>query len=399
MNFFPHFPLQINVITLFSLTLLLGLLGGELIKKIPFLPRILGYIAVGFMLGPVGLNVVDPKTLAATRIFVDISLGIILFDLGRQLDFIWLKNDRGLLLTAIAESGLTFMSIFLLFYFVVQLPLLPSALAATFAIATSPAVVMMVANDLTAEGPVTRRALILTSLNNLFALVIFILLLPQVQIATNKGGSIWLHTAYLLAGPFFLAMIIYCLMNLAARIVGKNKQNQFILFVSVVVLTIGLAQVFKLPIAFTLFILGVATRNFDVAHRLMEIDFGWSARIFFIVLFVVTGVYLHTEGLKSAAFAIVLFILLRSLAKAIGVWMCYRTSRLTKRQMISVSLSLTPMAGLVISMSNMLGDFNPELSRQITVILVSTIAILEVIGPIATQVSFIMARETLKERK
>src|SRR5688572_16947051 len=98
MNYLPNFPLHFNVLTIFGITLLLGLIGGELARRIPFFPRISGYIVIGFLLGPDGFNIINQSMLVTTRLFVDISLGIILFDLGRHLDFIWLRNDKGLLL-------------------------------------------------------------------------------------------------------------------------------------------------------------------------------------------------------------------------------------------------------------------------------------------------------------
>ena len=121
----------------------------------------------------------------------------------------------------------------------------------------------------------------------------------------------------------------------------------------------------------------------------MEVDFGWSARLFFILLFVVTGVYLRLDGLYYAAIAVLIFIVVRSLAKTIGISLFAKASRLTKKQMVAVSLALTPMAGLAISMSNVLNDFNPDLNRQIATMMASIVAILEIIGPIATQFAFI----------
>ncbi|HLB41824.1 MAG TPA: cation:proton antiporter [Gammaproteobacteria bacterium] len=394
MNFLPSFPLQLNVIALFGITLLLGLIGGELARRIRFLPRISGYIAIGFLLGPGGFNIVSQSVLVTARLFVDISLGIILFDLGRQLDFTWLRHDRGLFPMAIAESGITFISIFAMVYLFVGLPWLPSMLAASFAMATSPAVVMMVAHDLSSEGPVTRRTIVLTSLNNFFALVVFTFLLPMTQSISMKSSTLWIHSTYLIIGSLVLGIAIFVLIRMMAILIGKQKQNQFVLFIGALVLTIGIAQILNLPTALTLFILGVATRNFDHKHMLMEIDFGWSARLFFILLFVVTGIHLRLEGLWIAALAVVIFILVRGLAKTLGIWLFSSASRLTKKQILAVSLALTPMAGLAISMSNVLDDFNPDLNRQIATIIASVVAILEILGPIATQFAFIWTRET-----
>ncbi len=52
MGFLPAWPLHFNVLLLFSLLLGAGILGGHLAGRTTFLPRITGYIAAGFLLGP-----------------------------------------------------------------------------------------------------------------------------------------------------------------------------------------------------------------------------------------------------------------------------------------------------------------------------------------------------------
>ena len=296
MHFLPHFPIHFNPIVLFGLTLLLGLLGGEIAKTTRLLPRISGYIAVGFLVGPNGFNIATASALADASFFVDIALGLILFDLGRHLDFSWLKHDRGLLPMAITESFLTFSLVFIVLY-IFKFPWLPSALAATIATATSPAVVMMVAHDISSEGPITRRTMMLTSLNNLFALILFTILLPVTYVKSSTPQIISEHITYRLFGSVILGLVIFIITTCLSRLTGKNKESQFILFVGAVALGIGLAISLNLSTMLTLFTFGVAARNLDRNHRLTEVDFGWLARLFFVLLFVVTGVYLKFQGL------------------------------------------------------------------------------------------------------
>lgn len=398
MDYLPTFELNLNTVTLLGIALLLGLAGGELARRIRFMPTISGYIFIGFLLGPDALNIINDSVLVTARLFIDISLGLILFDLGRQLDFSWLRHDPGLLLTALAESGLTFIFIFMLAIHFIGLAWLPAAMAATFAMATSPAVVMMVASELRSEGPVTRRTLVLTSLNNLFALTLFTILLPMTQPMSMNSVSLWLYCSYLLFGSIFLALVMFMVTRFFAALTGKNKESQSILFIGALVFTIGVVQTINLPTAISLFFFGIATRNLDRKHVLMDIDFGTSAQLFFILLFVVTGTYLRLEGLRVAAIAVITFILVRALAKTLGILLFSNKSRLTKQQVFAISLALTPMAGLAISMSNILEDFNPDFNHQISTMIAAVVAVLEILGPVATQFAFIKSRETIADR-
>lgn len=398
MDYLSSFELNLNAITLLGIALLLGLIGGEFARRIRFMPTITGYLLIGFVLGPDVLNIINHSVLITARLFVDISLGLILFELGRQLDFSWLRHDPGLLPTALAESGLTFVFIFLLAFNIFGLSWLPAAMIATFAIATSPGVVMMVANELKSEGPVTRRTLVLTSLNNLFAFTLFTLLLPVTQPILNHSSVLWLYSGYALLGPILLAFTMFMIIRTVAALIGKKREAQFVLFIGVLVCTIGISQAINLPIAISLFFFGIATRNLDKRHILMEIDFGPSAQLFFILLFVVMGTYIRVEGLRIAAIAAISFVLVRAIAKLLGILTFSKRSHLTRQQVFAISLALTPMAGLAMSMLNVLEEFNPDLAYQISAIIAATVAILEIIGPVATQFAFIKCRETIADR-
>lgn len=396
LNFLNQFPFHSNPVALFGITLLLGLFGAELAKRTKVLPSISGYIAVGFLIGPNCFDIATPQMLSDSGFFVDIALGLILFDLGRHLDFRWLMKDKGLVLISLAESLLTFFSIFgLLIYF--KFPWLSSALAATIATATSPAVVMMVAHDIGSRGPVTRRTMILTSLNNLFALIIFTILLPVTHISASSVGNVTGNIAYRLLGSMSLGLIMFVLTMCLTWLTGKNKESQFVLFVGAVSLSIGLTIAFNLSTMLTLFTLGVVSRNLDVEHRFMEIDFGWVARLFFILLFVVTGIYLKINGLWQSIFIVLGFLILKILAKIVGVLLFRRQSRLTLPQSLALGCTLMPMAELAIGMSNRLVYYNPGFSQELLTIITTIIAIFYIIGPIVVQYVLIKSGESAVE--
>jgi Kef-type K+ transport system membrane component KefB len=395
MDLFPHFPIHLDSIALFSITLILGLIGGEFAKRSYFLPIISGYIFIGFLFGPGGFNIVNQDVLATSRIFVNISLSLILFELGRHLDFRWLLRDRGLLYMGATESMLTWLAIFSFTYFFIHLSFLQSALAGTIAMATSPAVVMMVAHDLTSEGPVTRRTLILTSVNNLFALLIFTFLVPFIEPSNTTFIVKLFHAFYQLMGSVILGLTMFKLAQLIAHFIGKNKDNQFVLFIGLVMLATSLCHVFNFSALLTLFTLGVAARNLDAKNLLIEIDFAWLARLCFILLFVVTGVYLQLNNLWILAGSILIFILVRWIAKVTGIMLFAKSSNLTKQQVFALSFSLLPMACVAIGMSTIITQYNPDFGQKLLSLIAGATAILNIIGPIATQLAFIKTGEAL----
>lgn len=392
MSFYSYFSSHISPLTLFGLILLLGLIGGEVARIFRFIPRISGYIAVGFLVGPSAFDIINPSLITDIRVFVDIALGLILFDLGRQLDFTWLRHDRSLLFMSLTEASFTFILVFgTLFLFGIS-PL-ASAMAATIAIISSPAVIILVTKDLSSEGPVTRRTLMLTSLNNLIGLTLFTLLLPLVDINTATQASPLVFYGHKLGGALVLGLSIFLICTILGAVVGKHKESQFVLFVGMVLLTISLAKVFHLSIMLSLFIFGLAARNFDYKHILIEVDFTWAGRLFFIIMFVATGIQLNIHGLATSALVILGFVLMRFLAKTAGIWLFAKKSRLTKQQAAAISLALTPLSGFSIGMSMTLLELNPELGSQLIMIITSAAAILHTFGPILTQYALLRTEE------
>src|SRR5476649_2897367 len=148
-TFLPSLPFELSYPLLFGVLLVAGMLGGELARSIRA-PRILGYVAVGFAAVPLTEAMNLGPLLDEARIFVDLALGLVLFDLGRRMDLQWMKRDWTLAATGLAESLLTFAAVFgslLAFDF----PPVQAGIAAAISMATSPAVVMLIVQDTRAE--------------------------------------------------------------------------------------------------------------------------------------------------------------------------------------------------------------------------------------------------------
>lgn len=391
--FLPQPPFPADSFMLFGVILLVGLIGGQLAAYTRFLPRISGYLAIGIAFGPNALNVFDQDLLLDTRIYVDIALGLVLFELGRHLDFGWLRHDRWILPMGAAESVLTFMLIMVALA-LFGVPPLEATLAAAIGIGTSPSIVLLVAEELRAEGQVTQRALSLVAINNIIAILLFTALLPLVH---RHESADWLTTVmqplYLLTGSIVLGFIFYGASAQLARFVGKNATQQFIMLLAVVILAIGAAKTLNLSIMLTLLTFGVASRNLDSRRIFMDVDFGFVSHIFVVVLFVVTGASLQWQYLDTAFWTVLAFAIARVLGKFIGVRLFAARSRLSPRQATMLGLTLTPLAGVALGMTMSVTDLYPELGARLAMVVVSAVAVFNTLGPILTQVALILAGE------
>ncbi|HZS80713.1 MAG TPA: cation:proton antiporter, partial [Herbaspirillum sp.] len=254
---------QWSALLLFGSLLLFGLIAGHVVSKSPWVPRITGYLIVGFILGGGGLNWLSGDMLHVTNIFADIAVALVLYQLGRYVDIGWLKREKWLLATVVTSAVLcfVFVSMALLWFGTSQVSAL---LGGVWAIATAPAVVLAVLRDLKAEGQVTRRLAAMTALNNFVAILAAYALLPV--IANESGTSVLMlveHTLYSLVGSFVLAYLTYWLMMPLARLLGHQGSRQFVLVIAVIALAIGAAHALHLPVMLSMLIFAILSKNLD----------------------------------------------------------------------------------------------------------------------------------------
>jgi NhaP-type Na+/H+ or K+/H+ antiporter len=393
-DFLPAWPPAANAFLVFGLLLLAGLAGGRLAATTRVLPAITGYIATGFLLGPGVLGWLSEAALAQSRVLAEFSLGLIVFDLGRRLDLEWARHDRWLLPMGVAETALSFVAMFGLLHFVGGIDTLEAAVAAMVGTASAPAVVLLVTNELKADGPVTRRMLWHVALNNAIATVGVTLLLPFIE--ARASGASWNRVAralWLIAGSFLLGYLAFLLMTLLARWLGKSPVPQFLLAVGVIVATVGAAQAGRLSVLLALLVLGACTRNLDRQHRLVDVEFGRAAQLFFVALFVLTGATLRPDQFGAIAWVGLAFVVARALGKTLGLYALAHPAHVSLRQAGTLALALTPMAGLAIGMTQPIYEVAPEFGARLAAIVVSGVAILHVLGPIATRYALIRAGE------
>jgi NhaP-type Na+/H+ or K+/H+ antiporter len=413
-SFLPAFlsgaPFKLSEFLLLGMVLLAGLVGGRIAALTRVMPVITGYIVVGFVCGPGGLNLITDALLQDMRVFVDISLGLILFDLGRRIDWHWLRGEKWMLVIGLLESALTFAALTaLLMWFDVAWR--DAALVGAIGVATSAAVVMRVASDVGAEGPVTRRALSLVAINNLFALLAFTVLLSFVALEhrTDAGEvtEVILHPLYLIVGSVLLGALMFQLLAWLSRLLTRSGPDQFILQLAMIVAAVGLAEMLRVSVLLTLLTLGLFARNAQHSQHSSQqrakrslpfIDFGDLGQLSYVFLFVMTGATLKLTDFSQIAWLALLFIGVRYVAKALPIFVLGWASNVSTRQSAALSLTLTPIAGVGVGMTFMLGDYAPHLASQAGAVLVAAVTLMQFAGPIAARAAFTFAREASPDK-
>ena len=381
MEFLPAWPFPVNTLFFFGFLLFCGAMGGYVAHRWPWLPSITGFMVVGLVAGPNVLGLISPEALEKSRILVDVALALILYRLGLSLDVKRFVNDRSLVFISLAESTLTFAAVYLcLAWFGISG--LAAAVIATISISSSPAVLIHVAHELGASGPVTDRSMSLVALNNVIAFMAFAAVLPALYGQAEAPLFVMIGAPlYQVVGSAALGAVMGWVLHLAARKTKAAHQYQLALVIGAVMMTVGAALVLNLSALFAPLMLGMVVRSLERANLVADIEFGPSFELFFIVLFVYAGANMHVSEMLHYWPAALALVFARSGAKWLGVTTAASAFRTPLRQAATSGLLLMPMAGLAIGLVNTTVALFPAEGMVVGSMVLAAVAILETIGP------------------
>lgn len=395
-SFLPSLPLELSYPLLFGVLLVAGMMGGELARLL-HLPRILGYVVVGFVIAPLGAAMGMKALLDEARIFVDLALGLVLFELGRRMDLRWMKRDWSLAATGIVESVLTFGAVFatlLLF----DVEAVKAGLAAAMAMTTAPTVLLFMAHEMRAEGQVTERAINLAALNGLLASIVATIMLGSAHFARNLDiESAVFMPLYLLVGSLALGLVMAGITRVIARAIERSSDVHFTLILGMVAAAVGIATLLRLPVILALLAFGLFARNTERGYDLLAVSLAPVGRLLYVVLFVITGASLPLAVLPQAGLVAVGFFFARIAGKFLGVFAVAPLGGLSFRQASGLGLALMPMSTLSLLMYTDVSRFYPAFADELGVTFLTVLILMEILGPIAVNVGLRFAGESLPD--
>lgn len=399
MDFLPDWPPAFNTQAAFGLLLFAGVLGGYLAHRISWLPSITGFMAVGLLIGPSGVSLLTDEALELARPIINVSLGLILYRLGLTLDLRAMLRDPGLLATALVESAVTFFSCFALLSWL-GMPTLVAGLTAAIAISSSPAILIHVAHEVGAAGPVTERAKELVALNNLLSFFTFSALLPvgHLAVAADDWQTAILQPLYQLLGSLLVAVLIAAVLVELARYTRSAQQYRLALIIGAIMLGLGVANALNLSALFVPLALGVVVKTLEKDDLLSDVAFGEVFELFFIVLFVYAGAHIDIGALGELGGVALALVAMRIAAKGATVYGVTRLFGVAPRPAAATGLLLVPMAGLAIGLAQTAHRLFALEAEQLTAIVLAAVAILESIGPPLAAWAFRLAGEVGADR-
>ena len=181
---------RVNMISSLALIFLLSLLVGELFHKVQ-LPKIIGMLLVGIIIGPYALNLLSPAILNISAELRKIALIIILIKAGLTLELSSLKKaSRPAILLSFLPATFEVIAITIFAPIIFNISRLEAALLGAVLGAVSPAVVVPKMTELIENGygkdkSIPEMILAGSSLDDIFVIVLF-----SSFLSANQSGAI-----------------------------------------------------------------------------------------------------------------------------------------------------------------------------------------------------------------
>lgn len=375
------------------------------------LPHLTGFILCGAIFGPEVLRLVTPSMLEDLVLVKKVAVGLIALTAGCELNFAKLRSKiRSIGLISLFGLLFAFLLLFALFSLVMThieftaqmtIPqrLTVALVCATVLSALSPAVVMGILTETRAAGPVSELCLSIVVIADLVIVVAFSFTESVARTTFPIAGqtSIFGALAIHIFGSIAAGIAVGLLAAFYIRRVGQ-RIGLFVFAVLFVVAEGGRAlhlDPLLVGLSAGLFLENISpVSGHEVIHETQV-----AAMPTYAVFFAVVGAEIHLH----AFFAVAPYAVLAAIARASGLFMGSRLggriAKVDPEVMKWVPLGMFPQAGVAIGLANLVASsFTPWGPAAATLIL-GTILINEMLGPVLFRMALTRAGEVGKKRE
>ena len=347
------------MLTSLSLIFLVGLALGAICQRLK-LPRIIGMLVTGILLGPYVLDLLDPSILSISSELRKMALIIILLKAGLSLDLKDLKKaGRSAILLSFVPASCEIMGYLLFAPVILDISRIDAAVMGAVLAAVSPAVVVPRMVTLMEKKYGTQKAIPQMILAGASCDDIFVIDLFTTFLGMAQGGSanvmdfinipVSILLGILLGAAFGYGLYLFFETSYAHKHCVRNSMKVIIvlgfsfLLIAIEEWLDGIVSVSGLlAIVAMACVLKLKSTAF-VSKRLSE-KFGklWLAAE--VILFVLVGAAVDIRYTLNAGLAAVFMILIALLFRAVGVLLCTVKTSLTPKERLFCVIAYLPKA-------------------------------------------------------
>ena len=407
-----------------SIALLAGLLMTRVFKYLHLsFPDVTAFLIAGLLVGPYclgrigipGLGFVDMEAVDGMNVLTNTALGFIAFAIGNEFRLSQLRQTgrqalvigivQAVTATALVDAALIGL------HFALGEEVLPMSVAVTLgaiASATAPAATLMVVRQYKAKGEVTDLLLPIVALDDAVGLVVFAVSFGIAQALEGGALNVWSIIVNPLLEIVF-SLLLGTLMGVLLTELEKlffSNSNRLSLSIAFVVLTIALASVrieigpacLSFSSLLVCMMLGTMFCNMsEYSADIMSRADKWTSPLF-ATFFVISGAGLELSVFRHPSTVLIgiVYILVRCLGKYYGAHYSSKATGCSKNVQKYLGITLFPQAGVALGMVVTAQSLGGEEAVLIRNIILFSVLIYELIGPLLTKMALMAAGEIVE---
>ena len=364
-----------------SLVLALAALVGYACQRQLGLPRVLGYAAVGSIAGFFGLGAALWPLHGPVLLLLELGIAVVLFECGARINVRWFVHNPMVLVQSVLEASLTYAAVFYGLQ-AVGVEARSAGPLGLIAMAASPVLLSRVIADTRAAGAVTDRALTLSTLSTLYALV---LSAAKAQIFANPQESLWhdiTPVLQVLLVSAVVAGVLFALIHAVLRWMSPLSQNTAIVLLALIAATAASASGLGGSAPLAALLAGMVLTFFRPQPLPWTQALGSISALLGMVVFVlVAAVAAHAPWTGSIPLAVLALVGLRLVAKTVGIGLGHWGSHTHWRQTLWTACTMAPLSAVALVMTVPFTTISG--GETIAGIALPTILLMELLGAMA----------------
>ncbi|MCD6288730.1 MAG: cation:proton antiporter [Candidatus Hydrogenedentes bacterium] len=405
--------MNLGVLFILGIGIFGGMLGARFFQRI-HIPQVVGYIAIGLIIGGSGFGLVDQQDIIAFRPFNMFALGVIGFLVGGELKLDTFKKYAAQFIAILLGEGIgafvvVTLAVTTLMWFVVHnmsIALAAGIVFGAIASATDPASTVDVLWEYRGRGVLTTTVTAIVALDDALAMTLYGLGTSAAAILAGTSSSLVVELGHisvevfgsLIAGGIFALILRFLLRWM------HEPERATALAIGLILLLISLCTYWHMDVILAAMSLGFALTNLAPrrSDKLFKFMRGFSVPIY-VLFFVLVGARITISQMPIWLWGIVaLYVLGRATGKIIGAYTGARFTHADPVVRRYLGLALMPQGGVAVGLSIMASQYLSEfkavgdmaLGDVVIFGVTATTLIAQVLGPPMVKLAVKLADET-----
>ncbi len=385
-----------NFLLKISIVIFVGIIGGKAARVFK-LPNVSGYLVAGLFLGPSFLKFISSSDMESFSVINELALAVIAFSIGNE--FVikdMLKLGKSIVIITLAEVVGAVVIVFTVMYYLLNQPFAFSIVIASMSAATAPAATLLVIRQYNAHGPLTKTILPVVALDDVFGIIAFGIAMSLATLSTGQQdfSVVQMFNGLIIeiGGSILLGLVLGFILTIFAKKSSGRDELQAASLMAIGIAT-GISISLGLSPLLTCIMMGTTVVNTLKKSKRVFDSINDFASPVYILFFTLAGASLDLSILVSVGIVGVAYVIARAGGKMLGAWIGAKTVKADPKITKYLGLGLLPQGGISIGLLVLVRQQLPEYAVAISTIIMFSVLIYEVTGPVFAKLAIQKAGE------